>query len=259
MNADTFRQFLKAPDEVKHPKAAAWVLSISAAMLLVIAGIAISMSDVRAGPPILAGVAVIAVIATLRSAGITFARSLPSMRTSIAGTFAVVSLMALGAALVTPPILEAQESTDRVISTIFLSLPVRIAATGEPARATRMTADRIDNGVRDWLASERKAESNWTIAVYRALPWAKDWQEKKRNALVSSAESRLKHLSRGAPAWEVTAGLCVEFRRGMPDDRPLGLDFTNQYERVAKDYSALLGREVKAADLMPLVPGGKCE
>jgi hypothetical protein len=75
-----------------------------------------------------------------------------------------------------------------------------------------------------------------------------------RRLVVRTAEFRLKELSPANPRWQATSNWCD--RNAMPVQE---VNVLAAYSQQAIDYSNLLGREVRAQDLAPSVPGWKCE
>jgi len=75
-----------------------------------------------------------------------------------------------------------------------------------------------------------------------------------REYVQALARFRIAEYSAANPRWTATAGICDELRQpGMA-----GRDYLQDYKPVAAQYSQLLGRTIRAEDLAPSVPGGKC-
>ncbi len=75
-----------------------------------------------------------------------------------------------------------------------------------------------------------------------------------REAIVNISELRLREFSPESPRWQVTASYCDEIHGYAFGER----DLLKDYADVARDYTRVLGREIRPHDLAPAVPGWKC-
>jgi hypothetical protein len=125
-----------------------------------------------------------------------------------------------------------------------------------PTAAVIRRAQTIDNSVAQWVHDYE--HKTWLDGVMDAIePHLRAERVSRiksddalRDAMRRVAEWRLANLAVGAPAWEQTAAYCEEWKSAF--------NVTDIYERYAKAYTTLLGREISAKKLAPAVPGGKC-
>ena len=117
-------------------------------------------------------------------------------------------------------------------------------------------ADAVDATVSTMLARIERAPSGMETsrskleaAVFHTRHAAYD-----RRAVVQLAEFRLRELSPANARWAETATWCD--RHAMPVQ---DVDALAPYVNAARDYSKVLGREIRPQDLAPAVPGWKCE
>ena len=210
-------------------------------------------------PALLACAAALAIIATIRSAGIAITKVFPSLRTTVLGGLAIAILLTLGGLLASPlGRYESGRETGLSVGSIVLA-PARMTSEGMPGRAILWQAERIDAVVQIWARNERKETSYWLGRFYRTLPYVAESRARDRQNFHHLAQGRLKLLAPGTEAWKATEGLCREFRVLFPEGNHYWPDFNRQYEEIASSYSYLLSRNVSKQELMPLVPGGKCD
>lgn len=124
----------------------------------------------------------------------------------------------------------------------------------EQARMMTREARKLDAVVRDFMVEQRNPPG--VLGQWRGrLEGAMFFRGHSRAGLpreyaVKIAELRLAEFSAANPRWqEVTATGCPAHR---------SIDFIEEYRQLAVEYSQLLGRTVRAEDLAPAVPGGRC-
>ncbi|HEX4780504.1 MAG TPA: hypothetical protein VH301_07100 [Usitatibacter sp.] len=128
-----------------------------------------------------------------------------------------------------------------------------------PAEALRREAGKLDAAVVRY--AHREANPPGTLAKWRdalesrAFFRGMDVSGMNRDYAVKLAELRLAQYSPANPRWQVTASWCDELHRYARGERNLLAD----YRPVAEAYSRVLGRTVRAEELAPAVPGGKCD
>jgi hypothetical protein len=142
-------------------------------------------------------------------------------------------------------------------SPVIFEMLTQLEAHQRPTAIVIRRAQRIDNAVAQLVhedehkgVADRVADGIqpyfWPDRVRRVDPDAV-----LHDSIRRAAEWRLANLSAGAPAWEQTAAYCNEWKYPY--------NVIDAYERYAKAYSTLLGREITAKQLAPAVPGGVCK
>ncbi len=259
MRTAHFRRLLQAPDKVKLPVAAPAIVGTLLFVVAVLAPLSVTRSDRWQAAPILAAAAVIAVIATIRSAGIPITRVLPSARTGILGAAAVVLLLLLGASMSQLVGEDDHEILWSAVAAARTNAELRMERDNLPARAASFKAAAIDNAVERWVADREAFRRSVLRRLYQQLPWVADGRANLERGIKHFAEQRLAHFAGSAPAWQVTAGYCDELARGTPEGAPrIHFDLRTGNDRIAEAYTKLLGRPVTAAELAPAVPGSVC-
>lgn len=260
MKVEALRRFLKAPDDVKFPVAAPAFLAVLVLVALVAAGIVFNeMVSESAVALFLAIAAVLATIAWLVSAGVSIDKPFPRPRTLLTGILAI-SLLALLFLFVGITMVDGPMSQDAARQRAYLQvIASRMERDGRLGQATMQRATAIDGAVDAWYRNEREAAASWGWSLLRRLPAVASRVESERLVVEKLARSRLELLSGDAPLWQATAQICADYRRDLPPGQRFQFDLRPGFERRAIHYSALLRREVKPEELMPLVPGGKCE
>jgi hypothetical protein len=74
-----------------------------------------------------------------------------------------------------------------------------------------------------------------------------------KDTVVRMAEFRLRELSPVHPRWQATSAWCERYGHRLQD-----VDVLADYAETARDYSTVLGREVRPQELAPAVSGWKC-
>lgn len=259
MTLSPFRFSFQSSESVKLLAPAIVAGTILGLVLLAAALSHRSWSGSWIAPALLACAAALAIIATIRSAGIAITKVFPSLRTTVLGALAIAILLTLGALLASPlGRYESSRESSLTAGSIAL-VPARMNNEGMPGRAILWQAERIDAVIHNWVRNERKETSSWLGRLYRTLPLVADSRARDRQYFFQLAQGRLKLFAPGAQAWKATESVCREYRQVFPDGELRWLDFNRQYEEIARSYSEVLLRGVSAQELMPLVPGGKCD
>ncbi len=257
MNIHSFRRYLQSPAEVRLPFAVAAFLGLLWIGFLLALALRSEPGGQYALAPIFAAAAVLATFAALRSAGVVIQRTLPSARTAACAAVALVAFLLAGASLLVPLVDYTMTNSLDHGRASFTSLHVSLEDEEQPGNAALWKARSIDWAVEHWAKSDRESESSWMTAMVRSLPFVARSRENDRKALTSFAENRLKRLAGDAPLWAVTSRLCEE--QALREGKRYPMDYRPQFERIAASYTRLLGREVTAANLMPRLPGGRCD
>lgn len=131
---------------------------------------------------------------------------------------------------------------------------IRFEELARPTAGLIRRAGMIDDAVRTWV--EQESTRGWVDDALDALDarfsrFGMSRHAMLQSAIVRAAEWRLAHFAGSAPEWQPTSTYCQDYGT-------LGGDVSSRYERPAEAYTRLLGREVRAAQLAPAVPGGKC-
>lgn len=116
-------------------------------------------------------------------------------------------------------------------------------------------AGSIDATVQGFLERKERAPSAWERwrAKLEALTFHAGSYSRSKDAVMRMAEFRLRELSPAHPRWQATSAWCQRFGH-----RVYEVDALADYAKTAKDYSTLLGREVRPQELAPAVAGWKC-
>ena len=113
------------------------------------------------------------------------------------------------------------------------------------------------------VVQRAKDDDDMRNETFRSWMVSKTWWQRLFTAdpgfVRGLAETRLKRLSGQAPAWAATARLCEEGASQMQSGARYVRDFHWGMVETARAYSQVLGREIKPAVLLPLVPNGRCE
>jgi hypothetical protein len=128
-----------------------------------------------------------------------------------------------------------------------------------PALGMLHDAGKLDGAVARYVAAEAHLPGRieqWRRGIESALFFHGMGVPSvpNREYTVKLAEFRLAEYSASNPRWNVTAEICNELRQPGRS----GQDYIEYYKPIAARYSQLLGRTVRAEDLAPAVPGGKC-
>lgn len=256
MNANSIRRYLQAPDKVTKSFAIATFLAVMWMVLLLLIAVSNEPGGLYAIAPIFISGAVLATFATLRSAGVEIRKTLPSVRTAAFGMLALFAFCIGGLSLCLPYMDYALRMSGIHGRAASSALPIILEVARQPAQAAIYHARNIDTAVNEWARSEHERETSFVIALVRSVPFVARTREDDRKAVRSYAETRLKHFSGEAPAWQVTAQLCKEYT--SPNGQTFKHDYRPQFEKTAANYTRLLGRDVKAADFLPRIPDGSC-
>jgi hypothetical protein len=102
-----------------------------------------------------------------------------------------------------------------------------------PAKIRVVQAQMMDDAVLAWAKAPGRTD------VYPGL-------------VRDIGEYRVTQLAGDSPLWKATSSFCAEAKN------PSGYDLVARWEPAAKAYTKLLGREIRAEQLAPAVPGGRC-
>ena len=259
MTLPALRRWFQAPDQVKYPVAAPIACAAVGLGVLLLFAIAGDRTVEWTIAPLLACCAALATIAALRSAGVPMKRLLPGLRTTIAGAIAIAFLLALGAMLSAKLIKHEDERELNGLLASITIVPYLKLSKDEPGGAVWFQAGRVDAFIDRWAKFEREDAQSWFAAVYRSIPPVAKKRAREREFAAGLAKARLELLAPGTEAWKPTANLCREFARHSPNGKVTWVDYNRDLAETARNYTTLLGRPVTPKDLMPLIPGGKCD
>lgn len=187
---------------------------------------------------------------------------LPVVAPLVLGTICAVVLIATvvfeGVFPFSDAMLRQERTLGNAIRTYFRTSQLERVALGEMAWDAARDIDRaVVQGAKDDREIAKGTFRGWMLSkpVFRQLFGADP------KLIRDLAENRLKKLSGKAPAWAATARLCEEgaARYSPGTNQRFQWNYTWGIAEVAQAYTEVLGREVKAADLLPLVPDGRCE
>ncbi|MBK7657855.1 MAG: hypothetical protein IPJ28_01340 [Betaproteobacteria bacterium] len=119
-------------------------------------------------------------------------------------------------------------------------------------------ARTMDGAVTQWARDEAEIRASTFEGWLLQRPWYRRAFGVETTRVRSLAEKRLTLFSGSAPGWAPSARLCVE-GAARHDGAAFKWDYNPGAALAARDYSLLLGREVKPVDLLPLVSDGRCE
>ncbi|HEX4332280.1 MAG TPA: hypothetical protein VH040_09085 [Usitatibacter sp.] len=126
-----------------------------------------------------------------------------------------------------------------------------------PAEALRREAGKLDAAVERYARLATKPRGpfeKFRNALESRVFLRGMWPLESHDYAVKLAELRLSEYSATNPRWRATASWCDELHRYARGEHDLLADYTP----VAEAYSRVLGRTVRAEELAPAVPGGKC-
>jgi hypothetical protein len=258
MKVAKLRRFLQPAAEVRHPFAVPAILAIVGFAVLLVVAMAGGPEAVWAIPVLLWIAAILSFFAALASADIRLERAFPSPRTAF---FSLVSFVAfflavgvLWLAALDGPLMRGKIYGDAFHS----SYRANLLAKGHVGTLTWRTAKDMDAAVTQWAKDEDEIRTSTVQGWFLERPWYRRAFAAETPVVRSLAEKRLMLLSGAAPAWATTSRLCEEGMARMGGSQ-FAYDYNGEAVRIAKAYTLLLGREIKPADLLPLVPGGRCE
>lgn len=259
MRADSIRRFLQPAAEVRYPYAVPTFLAVAGILALFFI-ITLGGREVQWAIPILLWIAAItSFFAALASADIRIERTFPKLRTAF---FSLVSLASLFFAIVVLCFPVADGALIRSASYeggYRGAYQSTLLSRGAIGTLTWRSAQDIDGAIAQWAKDERESLSSTVKGWLYSRKWIRWFVMADASAMRNLAEQRLSTLSGAAPAWAVTSKLCAEGNAHQPSGYRFTWDYNLWAERASKDYTLLLGREIKPADLLPLVPNGRCE
>lgn len=134
-------------------------------------------------------------------------------------------------------------------------------AEGRSGHVAYLAALTLDDVVHRLSRKEDARRASYWKGIVSGIPFIARQHERDRVNVARLAEERLKYYSGDSPLWKATASLCAERaeRAIRWNGKPTAFDYIASNRQTAADYSRLLGREVRPADLAPLVPGGRCD
>lgn len=174
-----------------------------------------------------------------------------------------ICLLALVAALVFDvfiPFADSVVRSDRALSMAFKAdlraRQLEVGMQGELAWHAARDIDRV-------VLQRAQDDDEITRGTLRGWALSKTWLRglfaTDASIVRTLAENRLKRLSGKAPAWAATARLCEEGSSRLTGGHRFQWNYTWGIAEIAQAYTQVLGREIKPADLLPLVPNGRCE
>lgn len=258
MKADSIRRVFQPVAEI-HPARALFALFAFAGI------VALSLVASHGGGEaawaiagLLAIIAMASLVGALASAGVRFDRLLPLPRTALLSLLFFASLLAALAVAILPRLDHVLSRGHPYHGAFYAGYQATLVDEGHVGTFTWQLVRPIDAAVAQWVRDEAEIRSSTLEGWLLARPWYRRKFGVETGHLRALAEKRLKLFSGDAPGWAPTARLCEE-DASRHNGTPFKWDYNRLVERDARNYSQLLGREVKPAELLPRVPNGRCE
>lgn len=258
MKADTIRRLLPAPERVRPHHAVLAMLAIAGVTALSLVAMQGGHEARWAFAALFAFIAVASGIGALASAGVRFDRILPAPRTAALGLLGVVFLLAALATIALPKLDNLFNRGHPYGGAFYAGYQATLLEKGHLGTLTWQVARPIDGAVAQWAKDEAEIRASSLEGWFLQRPWYRRQFGVETEMLRKLAEKRLRLFSGSAPEWAPTARLCLEGTARFDGNR-FTWDYNPGAVVDAKNYTQLLGREIKPADLLPLVPNGRCE
>lgn len=257
MRADSIRRFLQPAAEARLPFIGPAILALGGFVALLLMSM-LGKGEYLWAIFVMVWIAAIAsLLAALASAGVRMDKVLPSPQTAFFG-LAAFACFFFGIAFFLFAAFDGPMTRGNMLMTAMnASYRATMVADGHVGTLAWRQAREMDALVTQWAKDEEEIRSGSLEGRLHEWKWYRDKLGLSTPMVRGVAEKRLKVYSGSSPAWAVTSRLCEEGIIRFGGSFPF--NYNPEAIRTARDYTVLLGREIKPADLLPLVPNGRCE